>query len=219
MTYITNVFFESESFVPESLYVCRKVYQGMPRNVEFNEEEAIQRAMEVFWQKGYNGASLRDLTDAMKINSSSLYNTIGDKHELFVRCVKNYVDLRRKDLRKRLESDRSPFEILVDYINDAVTVIVTGTNSCMAIKTAFEVAADDQRVKDILKADSEDNYDFIRTLIAKAIDQGEIPKEDPALLADYFICTWTGWYESYILHKDAVKIRKMSGYFIRQISK
>ena len=59
----------------------------MARNVEFNEENAIQKAMEVFWEKGFNGASLRDLTDAMKINSSSLYNTTGDKQELFVRCV------------------------------------------------------------------------------------------------------------------------------------
>jgi len=48
----------------------------MARNVEFNEATAIQKAMEVFWKKGYNATSLRDLTDAMQINSSSLYNTI-----------------------------------------------------------------------------------------------------------------------------------------------
>lgn len=63
----------------------------MARNVEFSEEIAIQRAMEVFWKKGYLGASMRDLTDAMQINSSSLYNTIGDKRELFVRCIRSYV--------------------------------------------------------------------------------------------------------------------------------
>jgi TetR/AcrR family transcriptional repressor of nem operon len=56
----------------------------MARNREFNEQEAIKRAMDVFWKKGYNGASMRDLTDAMQINSSSLYNSIGDKHKLFV---------------------------------------------------------------------------------------------------------------------------------------
>src|ERR1700761_1063940 len=111
----------------------------MARSVEFNEDEAIQKAMEVFWEKGYNGASLRDLTDAMKINSSSLYNTIGDKHELFVRCVQHYTGLRRKDLEKRLNSVGTPFTVLVNYINDAVGVIISETKSCMAIKTAFEV--------------------------------------------------------------------------------
>jgi TetR/AcrR family transcriptional repressor of nem operon len=192
----------------------------MARNVEFNEEEAIQKAMEVFWAKGYSGTSLRDLTDAMKINSSSLYNTIGDKQELFVRCVRHYTDLRKKDLQQRLENASSPLTILLKYIDDAVTVIINETNSCMAVKTAFEVGNNDQRVKDILKEDSDYAYQFLYTLIAKAMEQGEIAnEEDPELLADYFISTWTGWYELYILHRDPVKIKRMAQYFIRQITK
>lgn len=192
----------------------------MPRNVEFNETEAIQKAMEVFWEKGYNGASLRDLTDAMQINSSSLYNTIGDKQELFVRCVQHYTDIRKKDLQRRLAGTASPFTILVNYINDAVAVIISGENSCMAVKTAFEVGSNDKRIKDILKANSDYAYQFLYTLIRKAMKQGEISdEEEPELLADYFISTWTGWYESYILHKDPNKIRKMARYFIKQISK
>lgn len=192
----------------------------MPRNVEFNEEDAIQKAMEVFWRKGYNGASLRDLTDAMKINSSSLYNTIGDKQELFVRCVRHYTDIRKKDLQKRLASQGSAFNILQQYIDDAVTVIISESNSCMAVKTAFEVGANDQRIKDILKEDSDYAYQFLYSLIKKAMEEGDIADdEDPELLADYFISTWTGWYESYILHKDAAKIKKMAQYFVKQISK
>lgn len=192
----------------------------MPRNVEFNEEDAIQKAMEVFWRKGYNGASLRDLTDAMKINSSSLYNTIGDKQELFVRCVRHYTDIRKKDLQKRLAGQGPAFNILQQYIDDAVTVIISESNSCMAVKTAFEVGANDQRVKDILKEDSDYAYQFLYSLIKKAMEEGDIADdEDPELLADYFISTWTGWYESYILHKDAAKIKKMAQYFVRQISK
>lgn len=192
----------------------------MARNVGFNEEEAIQKAMEVFWEKGYNGASLRDLTDAMHINSSSLYNTIGDKQELFLRCVKHYTDIRKKDLQKRMDSSKSPFEILLNYIHEAVEVIINEENSCMAIKSAFEVGNNDERVKAILKADSEYAYQFLYNLIKKAMDAGELnTDEDPELLADYFISTWTGWYESYILHKDPEKIKRMAQYFIKQLKK
>lgn len=192
----------------------------MARNVEFNEEEAIQKAMEVFWEKGYSGTSLRDLTDAMKINSSSLYNTIGDKQELFVRCVKHYTAIRKKDLQKRMSSAASPLTILVDYINDAVNVILSEANGCMAVKTAFELGGNDNRVKDILKADSDFNYQFLCSTIKKAKEHGEIsPEEDPELLADYFISMWIGWYESYILHKDPAKINKMAKYFIKHLSK
>ncbi|MBW8684715.1 TetR/AcrR family transcriptional regulator [Chitinophaga rhizophila] len=192
----------------------------MARNVEFNEEEAIQKAMEVFWEKGYNGTSLRDLTDAMKINSSSLYNTIGDKSELYLRCITHYTDLRKKDLQQRMSSKKPAFEILVEYINDAIKVITDGRNGCMAIKAAFEVGANNKKVKAILKNDSEYADQFLTSLIKKAMDEGHLSdEEDPKLIADYFISTWTGWYESYIIHKDADKIRKMGQYFIRQISK
>lgn len=192
----------------------------MARNVEFDEAAAIQKAMEVFWKKGYNGTSLRDLTDAMKINSSSLYNTIGDKQELFVRCLQHYTELREQDWNKRLTSKKSPFEVLVDYIHEAVDVIINGEDSCMAVKSAFEVATNDQRVKEILKKDSENAYNFLFNLIQKAMNEGEISNdEDPVLLADYFNSTWTGWYESYILHKDPIKIKRMAEYFIKQLSK
>ncbi|WP_295125124.1 TetR/AcrR family transcriptional regulator [uncultured Chitinophaga sp.] len=192
----------------------------MARNVAFNEEQAIQYAMEVFWEKGYNGTSLRDLTDAMKINSSSLYNTIGDKQELFVRCIRHYTDIRNKDLQRRIKSNASPLQILTQYINDAVGLITSERNSCMAVKTAFEVANKDIRIKEILKMDGENTYRFLCLLINSAIRQKEISDtENPELLADYLISMLTGWYESYILHKDADKIRNMAQYFIHQLSK
>jgi TetR/AcrR family transcriptional repressor of nem operon len=192
----------------------------MARNVEFNESLAIRKAMEVFWKKGYNATSLRDLTDAMQINSSSLYNTIGDKQELFVRCVQHYTDIRKQDWDKRLTSKRSPLSVLVDYIHEAVNIIINGEDSCMAVKSAFEVATNDERVKQILVADDQRSYQFLHDLIKKAMDKGEIRNdEDPALLADYFNSTWTGWYESYILHKDPVKIKRMAEYFIKQLTK
>jgi TetR/AcrR family transcriptional repressor of nem operon len=192
----------------------------MARNVEFNEAVAIQKAMEVFWKKGYNATSLRDLTDAMQINSSSLYNTIGDKQELFVRCVEHYTDIRKHDWGKRLASKRSPLSVLVDYIHEAVNIIINGENSCMAVKSAFEVATNDERVKQILAADDQRSYQFLHDLIKKAMDKGEIRNDDDAaLLADYFNSTWTGWCESYILHRDPVKIKRMAEYFIKQLTK
>jgi TetR/AcrR family transcriptional repressor of nem operon len=108
----------------------------------------------------------------------------------------------------------------VDYIHEAVNIIIHGEDSCMAVKSAFEVATNDQRIKDILKADSDRAYQFLHDLIRDAMAQKEIrTEEDPALLADYFNSTWTGWYESYILHKDPIKIKRMAEYFIKQLSK
>jgi TetR/AcrR family transcriptional regulator, transcriptional repressor for nem operon len=125
-----------------------------------------------------------------------------------------------RDYEKRATSSKSPLSILVKFVNDAATEITRGTSSCMAIKAAFEVASEDKRVQDILKADSDTGYRFLCSLITRAIAQGEISEEDdPKLLTDYFISTYIGWHDSYILHRDPVKIRKMAQYFVKQISR
>ncbi len=61
---------------------------GRPR--EFDEPAALDAAMRVFWEKGYEGASIDDLTSAMGINRSSLYSTFGDKEALFHKVVAHY---------------------------------------------------------------------------------------------------------------------------------
>src|SRR5271156_3918908 len=61
---------------------------GRPRN--FCTETVLDRAMEVFWRKGYEGASLSDLTEAMGINRPSLYAAFGDKEALFRKVLDRY---------------------------------------------------------------------------------------------------------------------------------
>jgi TetR/AcrR family transcriptional repressor of nem operon len=192
----------------------------MARTVEFDEERAIRTAMEVFWEKGYKSASLRDLTDAMKINPSSLYNTIGDKHALFLRCVQRYTDDRKEYIAKHASSSRSPFKTIEIFIDDAVANITTNPHSCMAIKTAFEVATDDVRVQAILKEDSDAMYRFLCSLLTSAIQKGEISAdEDPELLTDYLLSSYIGWHESFILNRDPSKIQRMARFLLKQLSR
>ena len=61
---------------------------GRPRS--FDKNEALTAAMKVFWSKGYDGASMKDLTSAMNINSPSLYSVFGDKHTLYLAAIDNY---------------------------------------------------------------------------------------------------------------------------------
>lgn len=61
------------------------------RHRTFKKEDALSKAMEVFWRKGYSGTSLSDLTEAMSINKPSLYAAFGNKEELFVSAINQYV--------------------------------------------------------------------------------------------------------------------------------
>ncbi len=67
-----------------------KIKKKAGRPLSFNREEALLAAMHVFWMKGYEGASMKDLTTAMGINSPSLYMAFGDKHKLYLEAIDYY---------------------------------------------------------------------------------------------------------------------------------
>lgn len=191
----------------------------MARNLEFDEEQAIKKAMGVFWKKGYSGTSIRDLADAMNISISSIYNTIGGKHQLFVKCIRNYTQDRMKAVG-HTANIKSPLKAIIGFINDAANSILYSNDSCLAIKTTFEVAASDPTVQQVLKEDNEFTHQFLLNLVKKAIDLRELDATtDAETVTDFIINTFTGWHESYILHKDPVKIKKMAKYLIGQISR
>jgi TetR/AcrR family transcriptional repressor of nem operon len=190
----------------------------MGRTVEFDEEAAIAKAMNVFWAKGYNGASMRDLTAAMQINSSSLYNTIGDKQELFRKCIRQYTQARMADIQAIAAAAQSPRQAIVAVIQDAVTYTVSGTNSCLGIKTTFEIGAADAEVRAILQQGDDVFQVMLLHLVQAAMAAGELDAtEEAAVVAGYIINSFTGWYESYILHQDLPKITKMADYLIRSL--
>jgi len=61
----------------------------MARTKDFDEDKVLQKAMNLFWHKGYNGTSMQDLVDGLGISRSSMYDTFGDKHTLFIRALEN----------------------------------------------------------------------------------------------------------------------------------
>jgi len=79
--------------------------RGRPR--AFDPDAALERAMHVFWARGYEGAALSDLTRAMRINRPSLYAAFGNKEELFRKVLDRYVDGPLAYFRKALAAPRA----------------------------------------------------------------------------------------------------------------
>src|SRR6202042_1581991 len=73
---------------------------GRPR--EFDTTAALDAAMRVFWEKGFEGATLKDLTDAMRINRSSMWAAFGNKEELFKKAFGRYIDTYQGYIREAL---------------------------------------------------------------------------------------------------------------------
>ena len=75
----------------------------MARQKEFDRDEALHKAMEVFWSRGYEAASIQDLVKHMGINRQSLYDTFGDKHTLYLAALDRYREVEGRKMFEALE--------------------------------------------------------------------------------------------------------------------
>lgn len=92
------------------------------RKKAFDENEALNAAMEVFWKKGYVGASLSDLTKQMGINKPSMYSAFGNKEQLFIKATKLYIESGVKQhLEKLYELDQPLGKRLKNYMMSIVS--------------------------------------------------------------------------------------------------
>ena len=92
----------------------------MARHKEFDRDEALQRAMEVFWSRGYEAASIRDLVEHMGINRQSLYDTFGDKHALYLQALDRYQEVETRKVFELLERTPSVKKALRQLFGEVV---------------------------------------------------------------------------------------------------
>ena len=99
----------------------------MPRPREFDEQDAVARATELFHRRGYHATSTRDLGEALALNPSSLYRAFGDKHALFLRALDHYQQCESARCAAALEVDRPVRAVLRDWLCagfDAMTAAI-----------------------------------------------------------------------------------------------
>ena len=120
--------------------------RGRPRS--FDAEAAVERAMGVFWSRGYHATALPDLLRATKLSRGSLYAAFGDKHSLFLRALDRYIAdaVARMDIE--LDPRKEPVDGLRAYLAGYVdrTSGAHGRRGCLVIATAMELAGRDADV-------------------------------------------------------------------------
>ena len=129
----------------------------MARQKEFDREVVLAKAMETFWQYGYEGTSIQDLLNSMGINRGSLYDTFGDKRSLFLEAIAHYEATIVQQILKTLAAPNASKQAIIDYFNQVVDRIISDKQrrGCLLTNTAVELCAHDpdtaQRVTDDLK--------------------------------------------------------------------
>lgn len=166
----------------------------MARPSEFDRDEVLLRAMEVFWCQGYEATGMPDLVEAMGIGRQSLYNTFESKRGLFLEALRVYQGERAKSLNKVLDSAPSPLAGIETLLTSIATSTgVARTRGCLWVNTAAEIGVKDGEVADILRQGAQRSKADIAAALAKAKQQGELPAElDEAAAADFVLTVMRG---------------------------
>jgi TetR/AcrR family transcriptional repressor of nem operon len=151
----------------------------MARPREFDADVALDRAMEVFWSKGYEATSLDDLCAATGLSRSSLYATFGGKRDLLMRTVDRYVEHRTPDLANILARPgpvRAAFAALAGQFIDLI-VSGAGRRGCFLGNCAAELPRSDRAALARVRQGLERTQATFRAALVRATAQGELPPD------------------------------------------
>ncbi|WP_367124962.1 TetR/AcrR family transcriptional regulator [Streptomyces phytohabitans] len=169
-----------------------KTAVGRPRG--FDAEEALERAMRVFWEQGYEGASLTDLTEAMGITRTSMYAAFGNKEELFRKALERYTEGPASYAARAAEEPTA---------RDAATAFLTGSvrattrpdspAGCLGVQSALAAGGPGRNARDALIAWRNEGVAALRDRFVRAVDEGDLPPgADPGVLARYLMTVANG---------------------------
>jgi len=167
--------------------------QGQPgRPRAFDPDAALERAMHVFWSKGYEGASLSNLTRAMRINRPSLYAAFGNKEELFRKVLDRYVDGPLAYFGKALTAPNA--RDVIEQIFFGAARMASDPRlpaGCLMVQGAL--ACGDASVRKETAGRRATSEVALRRRLQRAKREGDLPKNaDPAELARYVMTVLQG---------------------------
>ncbi|MEP5611592.1 MAG: TetR/AcrR family transcriptional regulator, partial [Cyclobacteriaceae bacterium] len=140
--------------------------------------DVLRNVTDLFWQRGYNGTSMQDLVDVTGLNRSSIYNSFGDKFQLFEESLKYYQKTQNNLLRTTFSEAESPKKAIMSLFRGISDDINAGNQrGCMLTACTSELGSEQPRIKDFLVENKERVVASFAALIEGAQQLGEISQD------------------------------------------
>jgi len=149
----------------------------MARTKDFDESEVLNKAVSIFRDKGYNGTTMEDLVNGLGISRSSLYDTYGNKHALFIKALETYhakASQRMNTILHQCTSAKETIKQLLELTKgDLAGDLKQG--GCFWVNPAVEIVPHDQEIEDIITHYNQQVEGVFHSALARGQDNGEIP--------------------------------------------
>lgn len=192
----------------------------MGRSREFDENVVLQKAMELFWEHGYEKTSLSDLVEHMGIHRRSLYDTFGDKHTLFLRTIDCYNELIKNKIQAEIshaETSKQAIQIIFDFMIEGYEDRQWG---CLIVNSATEMALRDKEVEEKTEEAFMQMEHFLADLVRKGQQTGEFSCDyDAEVLAEILQNTLLGIRVLLRTTASKEKMHRIADFFVNLLKK
>jgi TetR/AcrR family transcriptional regulator, transcriptional repressor for nem operon len=160
----------------------------MGRHREFDEKKALDGAIEVFWRRGYSGAPIQEICDAMGLNPGSVYAAFGSKHGLFLAVIQRYLDSMNRPGLELLETNPCGLDGIRAYFDFIADGIINGNRrwGCLGTNAFVELKEVDDDVARLMS----DHLTRLETAFREALQRDSL--ENPESQAKYLLCIAQG---------------------------
>lgn len=164
---------------------------GRPRKRSI--EESLDIALELFWRQGYEGTSIQDLSEALGVGPSSLYNSFGSKSQLYLKCLERYTE-QNVELQRTLTNEHA-LTALHELIDASVVQYTKSCSQpgCALLSAPRQCDPELSQIDDFCVSRRAATMDAIEHTIVRAIQQGDLRTETNASsLARFIMSTLQG---------------------------
>ena len=174
-------------------------------NKQFDKDVALKNALDVFWAQGFEATSMQDLVSAMGVNRASMYQTYGNKAELFIAALDQYIDSSLVMIKEALEAKGSPLANLSNLFKRLLTHSAeTNMSGCLIGNTAVELGPHNPAAAEKVRNFWTEFEKVFKSTLQRAIAQNELSEDkDTEHLASFINSTFQG-----LLIKTKVSVDK-----------
>jgi len=172
-----------------------KPVKSRGRPLSFDRDQVLENAMHVFWQRGYEAASISELTAAMGITAPSLYSAFGDKERLFLEAIERYATGPGGGYPRALEEEPTAYLAIKRCLEEAAEELTRPCHpkGCMVVMAATNCSEASAHIQAALAKRRAASDDGIRCRIECGIQSGELPATtDAAALANFYASVFRG---------------------------
>ena len=156
----------------------------MARSKEFDVNQVLRKAMELFWQQGYEKTSMQELVDYMGIHRRSIYDTFGDKRTLFLSALSHYEELITSETKKRVDSKLLVKQGIREVFNMIIYPDLSLPKGCLSVNAAVELSLLDEEIAKKIAGTFTKTEALFYELLKQGQENGEISKNhDPEALS------------------------------------